>query len=40
MSAGLYETWTLERIKVKDNVRKEFNEESLRRHADSLKKDG
>jgi ParB/RepB/Spo0J family partition protein len=40
MAAGTYERWPLEKVIVKENVRKHFSEESLRRHAETLKKDG
>ncbi len=40
MVIGTYERWPVERVIVKENVRKHFNEESLRRHAESLKRDG
>jgi ParB family transcriptional regulator, chromosome partitioning protein len=40
MVIGTYERWPVERVIVKENVRKHFNEESLRRHADTLKRDG
>ncbi|HVX10253.1 MAG TPA: ParB/RepB/Spo0J family partition protein [Pirellulales bacterium] len=37
---GTYERWAVEDIIVKENVRKQFDEEGLRRHAESLKRDG
>jgi ParB/RepB/Spo0J family partition protein len=37
---GTYERWPVEKVIVKENVRKHFNEESLRRHAETLKRDG
>jgi ParB family transcriptional regulator, chromosome partitioning protein len=37
---GTYERWPIDKPIVKENVRKHFSEESLRQHADSLKKDG
>lgn len=37
---GTYERWAVEDIIVKENVRKHFDEEGLRRHAESLKRDG
>jgi ParB family transcriptional regulator, chromosome partitioning protein len=40
MGIGTYERWPVERLIVKENVRKHFSEESLRRHAESLKRDG
>ena len=40
MGTGTYESWPVDRPIVKENVRKHFSEESLRRHAESLKKDG
>jgi ParB family chromosome partitioning protein len=40
MAAATYERWPVGKPVVKDNVRKRFSDESLRRHADSLKKDG
>jgi ParB family transcriptional regulator, chromosome partitioning protein len=40
MAAGTYERWSVEKVIVKENVRKHFNEESLRRHAETLKRDG
>jgi len=35
-----YERWPDEKVIVKENVRKNFSEESLRRHAETLKRDG
>jgi ParB/RepB/Spo0J family partition protein len=40
MASGIYERWPVEKVIVKENVRKHFNEESLSRHAETLKKDG
>jgi len=40
MATGTYERWAVEKIIVKENIRKQFNEESLQRHAESLKRDG
>lgn len=40
MATATYERWPVGKPVVKDNVRKRFNDESLRQHADSLKKDG
>jgi ParB/RepB/Spo0J family partition protein len=40
MGIGTYERWPVEKVIVKENVRKHFSEESLRRHAETLKKDG
>ncbi len=40
MVKGSYDSWPVEKIVVKDNVRKNFNEEGLGRHAESLKKKG
>jgi ParB family chromosome partitioning protein len=40
VGTGTYETWPVEKPIVKENVRKQFSDESLRRHADSLKRDG
>jgi ParB family transcriptional regulator, chromosome partitioning protein len=40
MAIGIYERWPVDKPVVKENVRKVFSEESLRRHADTLKKDG
>jgi ParB/RepB/Spo0J family partition protein len=40
MTTGTYERWPVEKPIVKDNVRKTFNDESIRRHAESLKRDG
>jgi ParB/RepB/Spo0J family partition protein len=40
MATGTYERWPVEKVIVKENVRKHFSEESLRRHAESLKRDG
>lgn len=40
MQTGIYERWPVEKPVVKENVRKAFSEESLRRHAETLKKDG
>jgi ParB family chromosome partitioning protein len=40
MATATYERWPIEKPIVKENVRKRFSEESLRRHADSLKTDG
>jgi ParB family chromosome partitioning protein len=37
---GTYERWSVEKLVVKENVRKHFSDESLRQHAESLKKDG
>jgi ParB/RepB/Spo0J family partition protein len=36
---GIYERWLIEKPIVKENVRKQFND-SLRQHAESLKRDG
>jgi ParB family transcriptional regulator, chromosome partitioning protein len=38
--AANYERWPVEKPMVKENVRKRFSDESIRRHADSLKEDG
>lgn len=40
MGIGTYERWPVEKVIVKENVRKHFSEEGLRRHAESLKRDG
>jgi ParB/RepB/Spo0J family partition protein len=40
MGIGTYERWPVEKVIVKENVRKHFSEESLRRHAETLKRDG
>jgi ParB/RepB/Spo0J family partition protein len=40
MAIGTYERWPVEKVIVKENVRKHFDEESIRRHAESLKRDG
>jgi ParB family chromosome partitioning protein len=40
MAGATYERWPVDKPIVKDNVRKRFSDESLRRHADSLKRDG
>ncbi len=40
MTIGTYERWPVEKVIVKENVRKHFSEESLRRHAETLKRDG
>jgi ParB/RepB/Spo0J family partition protein len=40
MGNATYERWPVEKPIVKENVRKRFSEESLRQHAESLKKDG
>jgi ParB family transcriptional regulator, chromosome partitioning protein len=40
MGIGTYERWPVEKVIVKENVRKTFSEESLRRHAETLKRDG
>jgi ParB/RepB/Spo0J family partition protein len=40
MAIGTYERWPVEKVIVKENVRKHFDEESLRRHGETLKKDG
>jgi ParB/RepB/Spo0J family partition protein len=40
MAIGTYERWPVDKPVVKENVRKRFSEESLRRHAESLKRDG
>jgi ParB/RepB/Spo0J family partition protein len=40
MGNATYERWPVDKPIVKENVRKHFSEESLRQHADSLKKDG
>jgi hypothetical protein len=40
MGIGTYEQWPVDKPVVKENVRKHFSEESLRRHAETLKKDG
>src|ERR1700674_5601598 len=40
MGIGTYERWPVEKVIVKENVRKHFSEEGLRRHAETLKKDG
>ena len=37
---GTYERWPVEKVIVKENVRKHFSEEGLRRHAETLKRDG
>jgi ParB/RepB/Spo0J family partition protein len=37
---GTYERWPVEKVIVKENVRQHFSEESLRQHAESLKRDG
>ena len=36
----LYERWPVEKPIVKENVRKQFNNESLQHHAESFKRDG
>lgn len=40
MKTGTYERWAVEKIIVKENVRKQFDEDSLQRHKESLKRDG
>jgi ParB/RepB/Spo0J family partition protein len=40
MASGIYERWPVDKPVVKENVRKVFSEESLRRHAETLSKDG
>jgi ParB family chromosome partitioning protein len=40
MATATYERWPVDKPVVKENVRKRFSDESIRRHADSLKKDG
>jgi ParB/RepB/Spo0J family partition protein len=40
MGIGSYERWPVDKPIVKENVRKNFSEDSLHRHAESLKKDG
>jgi ParB family chromosome partitioning protein len=40
MAAATYERWPVDKPIVKDNVRKRFSDESLKRHGESLKKDG
>jgi ParB family transcriptional regulator, chromosome partitioning protein len=40
MATASYERWPVDKPIVKENVRKHFSEESIGRHADSLKKDG
>ena len=40
MAIGTYERWPVEKLIVKENVRKHFDEDSIRRHAESLKNDG
>src|SRR5580704_12502061 len=40
MGFGTYERWPVEKVMVKENVRKHFSEDSLRRHAETLKRDG
>jgi ParB family transcriptional regulator, chromosome partitioning protein len=40
MGTGTYERWPVEKPIVKEIVRKHFNNESLQRHAESLKRDG
>ena len=35
MGIGTYERWPVEKVIVKENVRKHFSEESLRRHAET-----
>jgi ParB family chromosome partitioning protein len=40
MGIGTYERWPVEKVIVKENVRKHFSEEGLRRHAETLKRDG
>src|ERR1700693_375729 len=40
MAMGTYERWPVEKLVVKENVRKHFSEEALRQHGESLKKDG
>lgn len=40
MAMGTYERWPVDKPVVKENVRRQFSEESLRRHAETLKKDG
>jgi len=40
MATGTYERWLVEKPIVKENVRKQFDDESLQRHAESLKRDG
>jgi ParB/RepB/Spo0J family partition protein len=40
MGLATYERWPVVKPIVRENVRKHFSEESLRQHAESLKKDG
>jgi ParB/RepB/Spo0J family partition protein len=40
MTTGIYERWPVDKPVVKENVRKHFSEVNLRRHAETLKKDG
>jgi ParB/RepB/Spo0J family partition protein len=40
MPTSTYERWPVEKPVVKENVRKQFSDESLRQHAESLKRDG
>ncbi len=40
MATGIYERWPVDKPIVKENVRKQFNNESLQRHAESFKRDG
>jgi len=40
MGIGTYERWPVEKVIVKENVRKHFSDEGLRRHAETLKRDG
>jgi ParB family chromosome partitioning protein len=40
MATATYERWPVDKPIVKENVRKHFSDESLRQHAESLKKDG
>jgi ParB family chromosome partitioning protein len=40
MGNATYERWPVEKPIVKENVRKRFSEDSLRQHAESLKRDG
>jgi len=40
MKMGTYERWQIEKVVVKENVRKQFDEAGLQRHAESLQRDG
>ncbi len=40
MQPATYERWPVERLVVTSNVRKHFDDESLRQHGESLKQDG